>query len=49
MEITRVIEEGGPEPERIFLLTDAILWEAEVDRLLQVPVLPGPVPYQGQA
>lgn len=47
--IARVIEEGGPEPEHIFLLTDAILWEAEVNGLLQVPVLPGPVPYQGKA
>lgn len=47
--IARVIEEGGPEPEHIFLLTDAILWEAEVNGLLQVPVLPGPVPDQGKA
>lgn len=47
--IARVIEEGGPEPEHIFLLTDAILWEAEVNGFLQVPILPGPVPDQGKA
>lgn len=47
--IACVVEEGGPEPEYIFLLTDAILWEAEVNGLLQVPILPGPVPDQGKS
>lgn len=47
--IARVIEEGGPEPKHIFLLTDAILWKAEINGLLQVPVLPGPVPDQGKS
>lgn len=47
--IACVVEEGGPEPEHIFLLTDAILREAEVNGLLQVAVLPSPVPDQGKA
>lgn len=45
--IPRVIEKGRPEPKGVFLLTDVIVWETKINGLLQVPVLPDPVPDQG--
>lgn len=42
-----VIEKSRPEPKGVFLLTDAIIRETKVNGLLQIPVLPDPVPDQG--
>lgn len=45
--IPSVIEKGRPEPKGVFLLTDVIVWKAKINGLLQIPVLPNPVPDQG--
>lgn len=47
--VSRVVEKRGPEPEQVFLLADAVLREAEVNWLLQVAVLPCPIPDESKA